>query len=82
MLIRLVELLSGEVTFIPKRLGEPDCTFADVTKIKKILKWESNTSLEKGVRIMLKNIDYWKEAPAWNEENVKEATKDWFKYLT
>ncbi len=27
---RLVELLGGEVTYIPKRPGEPDCTWADI----------------------------------------------------
>ncbi|EKD70066.1 MAG: hypothetical protein ACD_46C00654G0002, partial [uncultured bacterium] len=32
---RLVELLGGEVVYVPKRPGEPDCTFADITKIKK-----------------------------------------------
>ena len=31
---RLVELLGGKITYIPKRPGEPDCTFADITKIK------------------------------------------------
>lgn len=33
---RIVELLKGEVTYIPKRPGEPDSTFADIAKIKKI----------------------------------------------
>ncbi|WP_000646248.1 SDR family oxidoreductase, partial [Leptospira interrogans] len=36
---RIVELLKGEVTYIPKRPGEPDSTFADIAKIKKDLKW-------------------------------------------
>src|SRR6202035_131013 len=30
---RLVELLGGEVVHVPKRPGEPDCTFADISKI-------------------------------------------------
>jgi hypothetical protein len=30
---------------------------------------------------MLKNIDYWKDTTLWNPDNIKEATKDWFKYL-
>ena len=29
----------------------------------------------------MKNIDYWKKAPVWNPDSIKEATKDWFKYL-
>jgi len=78
---KLVELLSGEVIYIPKRPGEPDCTFADTTKIREVLGWEPKISFEKGVEIMLDNIDYWKEAPVWNPEEIAEATKDWFKYL-
>ncbi|EMJ35970.1 3-beta hydroxysteroid dehydrogenase/isomerase family protein, partial [Leptospira interrogans str. FPW1039] len=30
---RIVELLKGEVTYIPKRPGEPDSTFADIAKL-------------------------------------------------
>lgn len=77
----LVELLGGEVTYIPKRPGEPDCTFADITKIRKMLGWKPTVSLEKGVSIMLKNIEYWRAAPIWTPENIGKATKDWFKYL-
>src|SRR5579885_592325 len=36
---RLVELLGGPVVHIPKRPGEPDCTFADTRKIRKRLGW-------------------------------------------
>ncbi len=79
---QLVELLGGEVTYIPKRPGEPDCTYADVSKIKAGLNWEADVSLEKGVQIMLENIDYWKEAPTWTPQTISEATKDWFKYLS
>ncbi len=78
---RLVELLGGPVTYIPKRPGEPDCTFADTRKINTLLKWSSKVSLEEGVKIMLDNIEYWRDAPLWNPETIAEATKDWFKYL-
>jgi len=33
------------------------------------------------VKIMLKNIDYWKDAPVWTPEKIGEATKDWFRFL-
>lgn len=78
---RLVELLGGEKTYIPKRPGEPDCTFADTTKIKEIVGWTPKVSLEEGVAKMIENIDYWREAPVWDSESIKDATKDWFKYL-
>ena len=78
---RLVELLGGEVTYVPKRPGEPDCTFADVSRISELLDWKAETSFEEGVALMLKNIEYWKEAPVWNVQGIKDPTKDWFKYL-
>lgn len=78
---RLVELLGGEKTYIPKRPGEPDCTFADTSKIQKVLGWNPSVSFEEGVQEMLNHIDYWKEAPVWDSDSIKDATKDWFKYL-
>jgi len=36
----LVELLGGETTNIPKRPGEPDCTWADIGKIQRDLGWK------------------------------------------
>ncbi len=77
----LVGLIGGEVVYIPKRPGEPDCTFADMTKIKKALDWNPKVSFKEGVQTMLKNIGLWKDAPVWNESSIGEATKDWFKYL-
>ncbi|MCX5712925.1 MAG: SDR family oxidoreductase [Candidatus Omnitrophica bacterium] len=79
---RLVELLKGPVTYIPKRPGEPDCTFADTTKIQSMLKWKPEVSLEKGAAILLQNIDYWRDAPVWTPESINEATKEWFQLLS
>jgi UDP-glucose 4-epimerase len=78
---RLVELLGGEVTHIPKRPGEPDCTHADITKIRRLLGWSPEVSIEKGVGILLDNINYWRQAPVWTPDTIADATKDWFKYL-
>ncbi len=78
---RLVELLGGESVNIPKRPGEPDCTFANVNRIKSLLGWEAKIPLEDGVAMMLENIDYWREATVWTTGTIAEATKDWFKYL-
>ena len=77
----LTKLLGGPVTYIPKRPGEPDSTFANISNIKKILKWNPSVPFEQGVQIMLDHIDYWKEAPLWEPQSIEEATRDWFKYL-
>jgi UDP-glucose 4-epimerase len=78
---RLVELLGGPVTYIPKRPGEPDCTFADVRRIRELLDWSARVPFEEGVRIMLEHIDDWRDAPVWTPERIEDATKEWFQYL-
>jgi len=78
---RLVELLVGDVTYIPKRPGEPDCTFADISKIRRDLNWQPQVNIEKGVEQVLANIDYWRSAPVWTPASIETATQDWFKYL-
>ena len=77
----LVSLLKGEKIHIPKRPGEPDCTWADIRKIKSVLHWEPKVSFPEGVREILKHIDYWKDAPVWTPAAIEKATQDWFKYL-
>ena len=78
---RLVGLLGGPVVYIPKRPGEPDCTWADISKIKKDLGWAPLVSFEEGVAKIVAEIDYWREAPLWDPQSISEATKTWFQYL-
>ena len=78
---RLIGLLEGHVEYIPKRPGEPDCTFADVTKIQRLLGWNAQVSFEDGVNRMLERINDWKDAPVWNPASIGQATNTWFRYL-
>lgn len=78
---RLVELLGGDAVYIAKRPGEPDCTWADISKIRRLLGWEPQVTFEAGIRIMLENIEYWREAPVWTPATIEVATKEWFQYL-
>ncbi len=78
---KIVDLLGGDKVNIPKRPGEPDCTYADISKIKEELGWYPTISIEEGIEKILENIDYWKEATVWNPDSISEATEDWFKYL-
>jgi len=77
----LVGLLGGAIEYIPKRPGEPDCTFADTGKIKEKLDWQPQVSFEQGVANMMAHIDYWENAPLWTSASIADATADWFKYL-
>jgi len=46
---KLVELLGGKTIHIPKRPGEPDCTFADISKITANLSWRPKVPFQTGV---------------------------------
>ena len=79
---RLVELLGGEKTHIPKRPGEPDCTWADILRITTELGWHPQVSFEEGVAKIVANIDYWRNAPLWDPDSIAKATKTWFEFMT
>jgi UDP-glucose 4-epimerase len=78
---RLVELLDGPVVHIPKRPGEPDCTFADIGKIRRDLGWKPVVPFDQGVRRMMEDIELWRDAPLWDPQSIAVATKTWFEYL-
>jgi UDP-glucose 4-epimerase len=81
---RIVDLLgaAADVVHVPKRPGEPDRTLADASKAHELLGWTPHLSLREGVEILLENIDYWRNAPVWDEHSIHEATKEWFGYLS
>ena len=73
---RLAEFLGGDVVYIPKRLREPDCAYADISKVRKMLGWEPKVYFEEGIKIVLDHSDWWKEAPVWTPETIQEATEE------
>ena len=79
---QLVDLLDGDVIHIPKRPGEPNCTWANISKAKQLLNWNPKVSLEDGVEILLDNMDYWSDAPIWDEKSIAKETEKWFEYLS
>jgi UDP-glucose 4-epimerase len=78
---KLVEILGGDVVYIPKRPGEPDCTWAAIDKIRTRLGWQPQVAFEDGVRRMLVDIELWRDAPLWDPRSIERATEKWFRYL-
>jgi UDP-glucose 4-epimerase len=81
---RLVELLGSDagVVNLPRRPGEPDCTLADISRIRAALGWEPRVAVEQGVANLLATIDSWRDAPVWEPQAIEAATADWFRYLS
>ncbi len=78
---RLVELIGGEVVYVPKRPGEPDCTFANIAKIRDTIGWRPEVAFEDGVARMMADIEHWRDAPLWDQASIAEATRTWFQYM-
>ena len=79
---RLVALIGGDQVHLPKRPGEPECTWADITKIRAELGWQPEVSFEEGVAIMLRQIEQWRGAPVWDQASIQAATQGWFATLS
>ena len=43
--LKIIELLKGKKIHIKKRPGEPDCTFANINKIKQKLNWKPKINI-------------------------------------
>ena len=77
----LSSLISSKKKFIPWRPGEPKYIEADISKIQKKLKWKPKTSLQEGMKKVLGEINYWKNAPLWTKSKISKATYNWTKFL-
>ncbi|MFQ5515306.1 MAG: NAD-dependent epimerase/dehydratase family protein [Myxococcota bacterium] len=78
---RLIELLGGDRVELPKRPGEPECTWADIDKITRDLGWRPRVSFEEGVQRILDRIEDWRDAPLWDPTSIEHATREWFAAL-
>ena len=78
----IADIIGGNKVEIPKRPGEPDRSLADISKIKAHFNWQPKITINEGIKMLLKNINEWKEAPVWTPETIKEATKSWFELLS
>jgi UDP-glucose 4-epimerase len=78
---RVAEILGGPSVHIPKRPAEPDCTFADISKIRGALGWQPKVFIEEGIEKMLGHLEDFSDAPVWDAKSIAGETADWFKFL-
>jgi len=78
----LSNLIGGKRIFIPNRPGEPKCSCANISRIKRELKWRPIIKFKDGITEMLNEIEKWKDAPLWTPKKIRKATKSWFNYLS
>lgn len=78
---QLAEYIGGATVNLPKRPGEPDCTFADISKVRSQLGWEPSVSFRDGTAKVLEHIEDWRSAPVWTPDSIAIATKTWFENL-
>jgi UDP-glucose 4-epimerase len=50
---------ASQRAYIPKRPGEPDCSFADISRIQNDLGWSPLIGIEQGVSTMLSDLSHW-----------------------
>ncbi len=77
----IAKIIGGNTVNIPKRPGEPDRSLAEISKIKSHLDWSPKISIDKGVSMLIKIIDQWKDAPVWTPKSIERVTENWFRYL-
>ena len=77
----IVEILKGNKIYIPKRPGEPDITHANIEKVVNEIGWSPKIDIKNGIKLLLEDIEYWREAPIWTPKSISQATELWFKYI-
>ena len=78
---RLVGILGGDVLHIPKRPGEPDCTYADITKIRAGTGVVPRGLIRGGGPGDAEQYQPLAGCTGLDEQTIASATKDWFSYL-
>ena len=73
---KIAEIIGGNKIYVSKRTDEIERSVADISKIKKMLKWYPKISIENGIQMLLQNIDDWINCPVYTPENTIEVTKN------
>jgi len=78
----IADIIGGNKVSVPKRPGETERSVANISKIRKDLNWQPKITIDEGVKMLIKNINNWKEAKVWTPKKIEEEIKNWSKYLS
>lgn len=77
-ILSLVGISDEEVVRMPDRPGEPRLTQADISYAASALHWKPLVSFEDGLREMLKDQSYWRNARVWTYQETVDAQREWY----
>ena len=78
----IADIIGGNKVSVPKRPGETERSIANISKIRKDLNWQPKITIVEGVKMLIKDINNWKEAKVCTPEKIEEEIKNWSKYLS
>jgi UDP-glucose 4-epimerase len=78
----IADILGGNKVSVPKRPAETERSIANISKIRKDLNWQPKITIDEGVKMLIKDINNWKEAKVCTPEKIEEEIKNWSKYLS
>ena len=68
VLIFLAKIVGGKKSFYPTDQVSQRIQLQILKKSKKVLKWKPTVKFSDGIRMMLKNINDWNNAPLWTKK--------------
>jgi UDP-glucose 4-epimerase len=77
----IADIIGGNKVSVPKRPGETERSVANISKIRKELNWQPKITIDEGVKMLIKNINNWKEAKVLTPKKIEEEINNWKKYL-
>ncbi|MCR9254929.1 MAG: NAD-dependent epimerase/dehydratase family protein [Alphaproteobacteria bacterium] len=81
-ILTLVDLLDPVgIIHLPRRPGEPEATWADISKITAHTSWRPEMSFTDGVAEMVRHIEKWRDAPLWDAESIATETASWHRFM-
>jgi UDP-glucose 4-epimerase len=77
-ILKLLEIQDSQVFRMPDRPGEPRKTQADISRIQRRLGWSPTVSFEEGLKAMVADAEYWRQARVYTREESLKSQEKWY----